>query len=315
MTPEIFHNLPTEEIARLVREKGGKVCVFPVNGTRRWLMLEHAEEATTDYIEAYLRIVPRRMVELFGLIFDHGVDTLLAPMVGPDLLERGEDYLRLAARGLTMFARNPDFLEFYDRYDVRVRFYGDAQRHLRGTSAAGALEAFDEVTRRTASHCRRRLFFGIFANDATETTAEIAIRFYQEHGHAPDRRQIVEAYYGEYVAPVDLFIGFGPFSAFDMPLLSIGREDLYFTVSPSPYLDAETLRAILYDHLYGRSEPEYHELTGGDWQSLRRFYHLNRRVVLGVGVTTARGRIWLPAGGVQPLGEQDGTSKLSSGGG
>ena len=56
--------------------------------------------------------------------------------------------------------------------------------------------------------------------------------------------------------PVELFIGFDKFTVFDMPLLTTGEEDLYFSVSPSPYMTIRQLRAILYDHLYVRRTPE-----------------------------------------------------------
>ena len=41
---ERFLKLPPEQVASLVNAAGQKVCVFPVNGTRRWFMLEHADK-------------------------------------------------------------------------------------------------------------------------------------------------------------------------------------------------------------------------------------------------------------------------------
>jgi tuberculosinol/isotuberculosinol synthase len=230
------------------------------------------------------------------MFFDHGLDTLLTPVFGPDLLERGGDYGEVAIQGLLWFAQAPEFLEFYDQYEVRVRVYGDVERHFRGTPYEPALLAFDELSRRTASHRRHRLFFGVCAHDATETVAEIGVRFYQEQGSLPDRKQIVEAYYGEYVDPVDLFIGFERPNVFDMPLLATGAEDLYFTVSPSPYLTPAVLRAILYDHLYTRrvDDADYGQLSPGEWRELGRFYALNRESVLGLGCRRVSGKFWCP---------------------
>lgn len=294
MDIETFQSLPTEEVARLVRETGPKVCVFPVNGTRRWFMLEHPERAATDL--TYLRFGGRRLIELYELFFDHGIDTLLTPIFGPDLLERGDEYKQLLLPGLLWFAQDQGFLEFYDAYDVRVRVYGDARRYLQDTPYAHVLDDFDELARRTAAHRRHRLFFGVCAHDATETIAEIGVRFYREHSRLPDKRQIVKAYYGEHVEPVDLFIGFDRPAAFDMPLIATGSEDLYFAVAPSLYLDAYTLRAILYDHLYARrvDETGYAELSPEDWQTLADFYALNRRHVLGLGCRHSSGNFWYP---------------------
>lgn len=300
MNLETFQALPTEEVARLVRKAGPKVCAFPINGTRRWFMLEHPEQTKPSW-EAYLQVGGQRHIELYKMFFDHGIDTLLAPVFGPDLLEeRGEAYSKIAVQGLLRLAQDQDFLDFYDEYDVRVRIYGDAQRYLQDTPYACTLEAFKDLAQRTRPHNRHRLFFGICAHDAAETVAEIGARYHQEYGHLPSKRQIVEAYYGEYVESVDFFIGFDKFTAFDMPLVATGSEDLYFTVSPSLYLDVYTLRTILYDHLYTRlGEPDYEKLTIEDWNDMHRFYQLNQRVVMGVGVRSTRGKIWYPIGKVQ----------------
>lgn len=296
MDIETFLNLPTAEVSRLVREAGPKVCVFPINGTRRWFMLEYPEPAATNLMKAYLRITWQRQIELYKLFFDHGIDTLLTPVFGPDLLERGDEYRQLVEPGLLWFTQDQELLDFYDAYDVRVRVYGDARRYFQNTPYAHTLDAFDELAQRTASHRRYRLFFGVCAHDPTETIAEIGVRFYQEHGSLPDKRQIVESYYGEYVAPVDFFIGFDRPAAFDMPLIATGSEDLYFTVSPSPYLDAHTLRAILYDHLYARrvDEADYAALSPQDWQTLADFYAMNHRHVLGLGRKHESGNFWYP---------------------
>jgi len=291
---ETFQKLPTAEVARLVREAGTRVCVFPINGTRRWFILEYPEEARRNFAETYMRFTWRRQIELYQLIFDHGIETLLTPIFGPDLLERGDEYTQLVLPGLLWCARDQELLDFYATYDVRVRVYGDLQRYLRDTPYAVVIEAYDELARRTAHHRSFRLFFGVCAHDATETVAEIGVQFYQKHGRLPTRREIVEAYYGEYIEPVDIFIGFDRPAAFDMPLLATGSEDLYFTVSPSPYLDTYTLRAILYDHLYSRrvDESSYASLSTEELTWMRDFYKTNLGQVLGVGIQ--KGGVWYP---------------------
>jgi len=259
------------------------------------LILEHPEAVAEDFVRAYLDIAGRRHVELYQLFFDHGVDTLLTPVFGPDILARGEGYDELIRDGLSWFARGQDFLDFYDAYDVRVRVYGDYRRYLEPTPYVGVIDDFEAIERRTASHNRYRLFFGVCAHDAVETVAEIGVRFYQMHGRLPTKREIVEAYYGEYVAPVDFFIGFDKFAAFDMPLVATGNEDLYFTVAPSPYLQAQQLRNILYDHLYARLKQDSHytEMTVADWAVMRDFYQVNMGNTSGIG-RCCGGRTWYP---------------------
>ncbi len=297
MDASTFQNLPPEEVARLVRESGPKVCVFPVNGTRRWFMLEHASaglEREENLAAAYVDVITRRHVELYQLFFDHGVTTLLTPAFGPDLIERGEEYMQMAADGWRRLFTHPDFLDFFRTYQVRVRFYGDYRKFLGRTPYAYLSELFDELTAKTLAYDQRRLFFGVFAHDATETIVELGVRYHAQQGQLPDKRTLIDLYYGEYVEPVDLFIGFDKFSAFDMPLVSTGSEDLYFTISPSPYLTAEQLRSILYDHLYARrgEEPDYSVMTPAAQNQMRNFYQLNCGRTQGIGVN--RDGIWYP---------------------
>lgn len=292
---EEFLRLSTEEVARLARAAGPQVCVFPINGTRRWFMLEYGDQDWDDPLAAYLDIASQNHIALYRLVFDHGLDTLLTPTLGPDILLRGEEYMqRIGAAGLERLARHPMFRAFYEEYDVRVRFYGDYRRRLAGTPYAYLADIFDEAAEQTKSHRRCRLFFGVFGNDPAEAVAELAVRHHQVHGQIPDRRTLVELYYGEYVPPATLFIGFDKFSAFDYPLLNLGEENLYFTVAPSPYLDETQLRLILHDHLFTRqaSEPDYAEMPAPAREFMRQYYQAHRSRVAGVG--SLHGGIWYP---------------------
>jgi tuberculosinol/isotuberculosinol synthase len=291
-----FRHLGTAQVARLVRGPGPKVCVFPINGTRRWFMLEHAAELDPeqDFVAAYLDITGKRHVELYRLLFDHGIDTLLTPVFGPELLERGEEYLHTAAAGLADLATRPLFRAFYRDYRVRVRFYGDHRRFFSSTPYAYLSDLFDQVTAQTLEHDGCRLFFGVCAHDPVESLAELAVRYHAQHGRIPDRKTLIAEYYGEHVPPVDLFIGFDRFWAFDMPLVATGAEDLYFTVSPSPYLTEAQLRDILYDHLYTRrgKEPDYASKATHEWVWMRQFYAANQGRTQGIGAK--RAGFWVP---------------------
>ena len=297
-----FLNLPVDEVASLVRAAGPKVAVFPINGTRRWFALEHAAAAQgDDPITAYMDISQSRHIELYRLFFDHGVDTLLTPVFGSELFRRGDDYVRrIGMAGIARLAQHPEFLKFYDDYGVRVRFYGDYRRELAGTDFAPLIDIFDEAARRTRTHERARLFLGVFASDATEAAAGLAVAFYREQAKVPTRREMVEMYYGEYVEPASFFIGFDKLSAFDYPLLASGEEDLYFTLAPSPYLTERQLREILFDHLYTRRapEPDYSELTPDDWAWMKSFYNAHQEHTYGVGALHSG--IWIPSEQLEP---------------
>ena len=274
---------------------GSNVCVFPINNTRRWFALEHGGEKYADPYKAYMDITGREHIRLYKLLFDHGVDTLINPVFGVELFRRGEEYMKkIGADGLEWLVSNPDFVKFYEDYQVRVRFYGDHRKVLQDTPYAYLSDRFDEATQRTRHNDKYRLFFGVCGTDATEAVAEFSIRHYTETGAAPDRETVISAYYGEYVPPAALFISSDKFNVYDYPLLSSGEEDLYFMAAPSLYLAEKQLREILYDHLYARQEdyPDYGKMSRDDFNKMRNFYAVNRERTLGTG--ELENGIWYP---------------------
>jgi hypothetical protein len=296
---ESFLKLTAAEIADMVRSNGTQVCVFPINGTRRWFLLEHGQADFADWAEAYAELTGQRHIEMYKLMFEHGLDTLVTPIFGGEILNRGDEYMQKIGSGMARLATHPDFLRFYQEYQVRVHFYGNYRKELTGTPYAYLCDLFDDISRATAQNKRQRLFYGVFANDATEAIAEMSLGYHQKHQRLPTRSKLIELYYGETIEKADLFIGFEKFSVFDYPMLGLGEESLYFTAAPSLYLEAQQLRNILYDHLYLRpvQDPDYTSMPAADLQAMRHFYETNREVTFGVG--EMRGGIWYPKSGVK----------------
>lgn len=292
---ESFLQLSTAEVAALVKATGQKVCVFPVNGTRRWFMLEHGDRMGDDLIAAYMELSIQNHVELCAKLFNHGIDTILAPVFGRELMHRGDEYTkRVGMDGLVRTATDNTYREFFEKYNVKVRFYGDYREVLTGTSYEYALKSMYEVTEATKQNRSYRLFFGVFADEVTETISRLSVEHYLAQGAVPDKQTLVRKYYGEDLPPVSLFIGFDKFSVFDMPLLTTGAEDLYFSISPSPYMTERQLRAILYDHLYVRPtpEPDYTKLEPDEIEWLRNYYRDNKDYAFGVG--KLKFHLWFP---------------------
>ena len=206
MDLQTFLALPTKEVAAIVRASGSKVCVFPINGTRRWFLLEHGDKEWEDPIAAYMDITGKRHIELYKLFFDHGIDTLITPVIGPEVLATRSSYMqKIGAEGLVRFSTHPDFLAFYKEYGVRARFYGDYRKYFANTPYESLSDSFDGLSETTKDNYRFRLFFGAFADNlnATQVVVDLAVRFFQEHGTVPTREQIIERYYGEYVDKVN----------------------------------------------------------------------------------------------------------------
>ena len=289
---ETFLKLPPDDVAKLVRAVGPQVCIFPINGTRRWFVLEHGHEIHDDLTQVYIDLAGRRHIEIFEICFAHGIDTLVTPIFGSELLNRGGDYVKSIADGMTRLATHPDFLSFYENHKIRVHFYGDYRRQLAGTPYDYLSDLFDDVSKRTAHNDRYRLFYGVFANDATEAVIGLTVAHYQKTGQPPTRHDLIELYYGEYIEKADIFIGFEKFNIFDYPLLGSGDESLYFTIAPSLYLNGHQLRSILYDHIYLRpvQDPDYAEMPAKEFEFMRNYYQKNQDIIYGVG--QIRGGIW-----------------------
>ena len=292
---ERFLELPAEDVAALVRTSGEKVVVFPVNGTRRWFMLEHAESIGDDFFGAYMDASIKNHVHLCSMLYDHGIQTILAPVFGRELMRRGDEYAkRVGMDGLVRTATDPHYREFFERYKVNVRFYGDFRDVLTGTEYEDVLASIYEVMDATKKNTRFNLYFGVFADEVTETIARLSVEHYLAHGTIPDKGALVRKYYGKDLPSVSLFIGFDKFSVFDMPLLASGEEDLYFSVSPSPYMTEFQLRAILYDHLFVRRtpEPDYTKLGQDELSWLKEYYNNNKDQAFGVG--KLKYNLWFP---------------------
>src|SRR5689334_18637144 len=94
MEREQFLVLPNEELANMVRASETKVCVFPFNGTRRWFLMEHSGKAQGNFYESYVEQTTQGYIQIFQLLFEHGIETILAPVFGSEILTRGQEYMQ-----------------------------------------------------------------------------------------------------------------------------------------------------------------------------------------------------------------------------
>jgi tuberculosinol/isotuberculosinol synthase len=283
-----FLHLPTPRVAELIR---GLAMGFPIDGTRRWFLLNHPE--VWD-VEEYKRLTARQYTQIFAMLFDHGVETILVPAFGGELMSRGEEYVRDMMDGMTRLAQHPTFADFYRDYDVRVRFYGDWRRQVKGLPGAAELTAALENCAATQHAGSRRLFYGLWADDILVSLVDDLARTRGEQEPVEFTREaIVTRYYGAYVKPTDIYIGFGRPAVFDVPMLVTSQTDLYYTVVPSLDLDARLFRMIVWDHFAGRwTQQEWDGLSERDFKALQAFYEVHHDTVLGLGEIDPPTGIW-----------------------
>ena len=273
-----------EELSRWVSARPEPVVMgWPYNGTRRWYLVN--SPPAPDPVD-YLRSLVRRQGEHHRLVFEHGVSALLAPSFGMETLKRGPEYTRYALGGLLEIANDEVYSGMFES-GVRLRFYGDYASVLDVPEYRPMLEACNQLVADTASGEGPLLFIGLFADDPYPAIVRLSVEFEREHGRTPDRRELVEAYYGLPVPDLSLYLGFGQPEMFDVPLVTTGLEHLYVTVNPSPDLTERQLREILYDHLVTRNAPPV------DYESLspEAVGELSRRTERASGKTIGLGRI------------------------
>lgn len=287
-----FLGWPTERVAGWVAGQPAPVVAgWPFNGTRRWFL---GHRGAPGDVGDYLSTLVRRQAEFYRMVLDHGVAAILAPSFGELNLERGEEYVRHALGGLLQIGTDEVYQELFRR-GVRVRFYGDYRRALAGPEYRPMVEACDEIMDATAGGGGPLILFGLFADGSCQNIAGLAVESFQKNRKVPDREALIEAYYGVPVPDLSFYVGFEQPQLFDVPLVVTGREDLYFTLNPTPEVDQNQLREILYDHLVSRRvfEVEYEKLPA---EAKSRIIEEGRRPgTVGLGRVDPLTGLWQPA--------------------
>jgi hypothetical protein len=262
--------LDNQEIARIVAAKASIAVVY-INGTRRWFLTQSKDWAD------YPKIIGEAQRALSQLFFDHGVQTLIKPIVGHDVLKRAPEYQQAAIeQGLAELA-SPDYRAWFHRVQVRLSFYGNWSAILTGLGFVKIVDMFHELMAETRHYTHHGILFGVFADEEVGRIVSMA-------KHAAHGEELLQEYYGQPVGPVNFIVGSGQPAIWDIPLLNINAASLYFLQAPTFCLNKETLRCILYDHLYQRVNDDdlYDNLNPEEWASLE---------VLGIGQRTRKGWI------------------------
>jgi adenosine tuberculosinyltransferase len=286
-----FLEWPTERVAEWIGNRPEPLVVgWPFNGTRRWFLgyaRDHPEK--NDYPST----LARRLAEHHRMLLDHGVAAVITPSFGELNLRRGEEYVRHALRGLVSMASDEAYLELFRR-GARVRFYGDYRETLSGPEFGPMVEACDEIMASTADGDGPLILLGLFADNADEAIARLAVDLFRKHGKVPDRAALIENYYGVPVPDLGFYVGFEQPQIFDVPLVKTGWEDLYYTLNPTPDVDERQLRTILYDHLVARgsTDVEYDKLPLEG--QLRIVEQSRRRGTVGLGRVDPLTGVWRP---------------------
>ena len=291
-----FQQWSTAEIQAATR---GKSVIFSPGGSSRWYFMEHGDVRQGylqhDLFQDYANMILQRILEIVHIMMSDGVDAVYVVAITPKIDQRTESYRQFIADGLRAMV-NAAAQDLYEQYQMHVKFCGGWESILEANGIGDVLQSFKQVEKETAQTGRPRLIWCAEDKPLPDRLLPFVRQHLDRHDSLPDRETLAELYYGETGIHTDIFIGNNKPSIEGQipPLLTLG--DLYFTVSPSLYLDRQSWRSILYDHLFCRrvSYRDYTKITSESMAELRDFYHTNQTSVLGIGMFDDITQTWRP---------------------
>jgi hypothetical protein len=315
ITIEEFFNLPTPEVMQIVsREKCPLTGIFLSDGNRRLVTVLTGKTSGIHgeaFYRVYLETVTSYFMKNLEVFFDHGLKTLVMPLLGPALLEREEKYRTVVLPGLVnILFKSDTWKQFYKNRRIRVKSYGNLKILEREFPGMNLVEDIGELETLTASNREHTLYFGFFSTPWLPMDLMRKISGLTESGgREPEHRELVQLYYGEYIPTADFFINsirIGGLGALP-PLITGKNTGIYTMVAPGIFaLNRETYRTILYDILFYRKfcrkfykkKNDAVDLIGDTREnksyentSLKEYYLQHRNTVLGAGKRI--GRHWV----------------------
>jgi adenosine tuberculosinyltransferase len=250
------------KLAKIVRERRLSV-MFSVDGTQRYYLIERyrnnsKNQAAEFDFEDYTGFIAPQLTRVFDLLFGLGVENVLNMVLLPPNFDRSPNYIRFVVGNSYNTFTGTVFQKLYDRHGLQVHTFGDYDLAPRAEPVRAQLEnlerRFEELnTAQPESGQAQTLWLGYYADSFTQelvkraqTTkvsadADLRAACFRNLPNAPRR--------------IDLLIGAGWLRVGGIlpPLLDAGQTDIYNMAALILDMNEETLRRILYDHLFLRN--------------------------------------------------------------
>lgn len=277
-----FLSLPKEDVARVAPPS----MIYSVSGTRRSAAL--AGKATPS--DEYVRWSREQMLRCLDLIFDHGVQHIIMPVITPSQFnEATPTYREHLWRWLDEGLAGSDVMGDYQSrgWCVRIPFSEELERLH---NAAQRLE------RETAPPGKRNLWVFVVPqhNQLWEWALARLLQASQASSSVSSTAEAVRYLYDADIPPATLYLDFGkPIVSPDlMPPLLGSVMHCYWTQRPGYSLDETQFRTILYDHAYLRATWR-EDKRGRAQQALEQRDLWSQDLIIGLG--TRVGPFWYPA--------------------
>jgi len=298
-----FQLLTKKEVTEIVQELGKPQNVaLMIDGTRRLLKVEpeHNDDAwlyDSDHITALMH----KSIQAADDLFDMGIEVVTGPLASYGNLQR-DDFMPTGLERLLDPLLDDFSLQALEKHNATVHFYGDLSfidTHPSGKQIEKYLQFFNQLNQ-TRDNPTKHILVGLgFTTDRdTIQIAHQAISLYEKTGQYPTQQDLIEAYFGVNIPPIDIFIRTNEFKASGglTPLLVNHDTQFYFPSSPGLIsINENNLKAILYDYLFNRNLSGGHyahaPITSAEAVIIKDFYTNSQNHIAGVGKRIAD--IWI----------------------
>ena len=304
ITKEEFMELPTEQVKRIVENKGiPKVGVLIPDGTRKSAAFFYNMDLNIDNFEEKLfKKINNELMKVIEIMFSHGLKTLLIPSFTHGNLRRTKKYVDSALSiGFKYILNDQKWYNFYDEYDIKVKVYGNLNL-VKNMGYDYVINWINKVQEYTSSNKSHRLYFGLACSNKYEIPRiiEMCTDFYIREKRYPSLEEKIEMYYSDLISDVDFLIRPTIIRDSDIqpPLISGDKSQMYFPVFPFVFITEKGFREIIYDLIfsrtitYGLDDNDLNAIKKEDADWLKKYYELNRKSIIGIGKKI--GNIWVP---------------------
>ncbi len=270
-----------------VRRAAPATAIFAAGGTRRSAVLAGIPTDSDQYA-AWVR---QQMMACFELLFHHGIQHLIAPILTPgQFAETTRGYRESLVRWIQWGIGGREAQADYARLDCRVRLVG-------AETVPELLPLNDALVKTTAAYRGPSLWFTVVVSESRAW--QHVIQAARQAG-VDSLEALMQAAYGASIPPATLYIGYGKTEIFPAlcPPLLMGKLQCYWKQQPGYLLDGQVLRLILFDYAYTRRTWRA-DKTGRAEQALARRATWQNAPVYGLG--RRLGPFWFP----QPFPESE----------
>lgn len=293
---EEWLTLPREEIARHTRARH-LALMFSIDGSRRHYLLTHPERNGdfTDF-DDYARFTAQAYVNVYDLLFELGVETILTSMLYPPNFLRGEPYLAHSLRVSRESYCHDPFAGLYRKWNVRARLYGDWQIAPNAAPIRDGLNELDAELAALTPTGERLLLLGHNAGAFNDEMIARTLEFAAANGRAPAELELRDACFPHGPEKLDILIAAGclRWGSIVPPVLDRGITDCYSLTNLALDVRESTLRRILYDHLFLRwLHADFDDYTPDILGQYAAYYATHAEGVVGLGRVVGPGA-WYP---------------------